>query len=77
LYELVGSGPKRVGSIAYFFQIFLSVPVLDPPVLTGHGSSGFGHGSGHVRSDPSGLCGSSLTCPGYVNTLPTPIQKSK
>jgi hypothetical protein len=41
----VGTGLKRVGSSTYFFQIFLPAPVLDPPVLTGHGSDGFEHGS--------------------------------
>jgi hypothetical protein len=34
----VGTGPKRVGSSTDFFQIFLPTSVLDPSVLTDHGS---------------------------------------
>jgi hypothetical protein len=44
---LDGSGIARV-----FFQIFLHAPVLDPSVLTDHGSDGFEHGSGWDRSRP-------------------------
>jgi hypothetical protein len=44
------TGLKRVGSGMDFFQIFCPAPVLDLPVLTGHGSDGFDHGS-----DGSGL----------------------
>jgi hypothetical protein len=52
----------RVGSSTSFSQFCLPVPVLDPPVLTGHGSDGFEHGAGHGhRSD--------LSRTGYFNTL--------
>jgi hypothetical protein len=48
--DRVGTGLKRVGSSTSFFQKFLPAPVLDPPVLTGHGSDGFEHGSDLTRS---------------------------
>jgi hypothetical protein len=47
----VGSGTDmtgwtgQVGSNTSFFQIFLSVHVLDPSILMDHGSDEFEHGS--------------------------------
>jgi hypothetical protein len=48
----VGTGLKRVGFSTSFFQIFLPAYVLDPPVLTGHGSDGFEYGSDRVKLRP-------------------------
>jgi hypothetical protein len=49
----VGSGTGWTGRVGTsFFQFFLPAPVLDPPVLTSHGSSGFEHESGWDGSRP-------------------------
>jgi hypothetical protein len=45
-----GSKTDRVSH--EFFEIFLSVPVLDPSVLTDHGSDGLGYGLGQTGSWP-------------------------
>jgi hypothetical protein len=48
----VGTGPKRVGSRTIFFQFCLPTSVLDPPILTGHESDEFVHGSRWIGSRP-------------------------
>jgi hypothetical protein len=47
---LVGTGLKRVDSSMSFFQIFLSAPVLDPPVLMSYGFDGFKYESDRDES---------------------------